>query len=73
MAPIRTYGCRSGKQNMNAHGMAPTCGGRMSAVLPNTILSEALLESVGTFGVFWKTSNQEYELFYSTASNLSPV
>ncbi len=45
--------------------------GNMSKHLPKNILRDALLESVGTFGVFWEKGPDIFDMFYSTANNLA--
>ncbi len=39
---------------------------------PSNLLSGALLPSVGSFGFFYQDVNGEYQVYYSSADNLSP-
>ena len=40
---------------------------------PSHLLSKAILASVGSFGIFYRKSNNAFEFFYSTANNLVPI
>lgn len=40
---------------------------------PNNLLSEALLPSVGTFGIFYRDTNSDYNMAYAIANVLGPL